>query len=808
MKQLLRQVSASIAAVAIVVGLPLSSEAVSNPVVSISFSSISKAVFGDPDIALTLTQAAGITTVSSLTPDICSMSSSRRVHIISAGVCKLEATNPGTANFKPAKPVIKSFTIARAQNVLTISDFAWLSMTNSTGYLSTSQSAGITVLTSTTTKICSIDGTKVVALKIGTCTVRATNSGTSNYGAAKSVTRSVKVGLTSMTQPPVQVGPWTIRQTTFDDSNSYEDQGSADSWVANKWYHKGLSFRQAQLEVLSTTTMSYLVTDGMGRPTPNKLVNLSVGKRFGSSNAKVQVGNGTTSGVDKNPLDQLLVTGTTNSEGVVSFDIKGLDTVAKNGLYTQIAAWVTDLAVDTIDITNLEYSISTDGGNSGGELSNPDLAAPKGSIDSLFYQPCTGIALYGQIAAIDVDPANPGKSVMAVTRGRPDAPSGLWDSSVLTTLPQGNFVSSGSKLVTVDVYSPAAGVTMMLRLQNSKTKFSRFVQTQAVTTKVNQWETLSFDFNRLSAGSQAISPSVSYKTLSLIVDAGHASTGQKYFFKNFQFPGALINKTSLTTASTDPVYSQAPAANGSYLWAEEFNGVLHSKPSSDSWKYALDWNNFIQGTQPDLVEEDGNGNLAIGMAKCSDGSWNGGIIQTLGRKAFLYGKIEARIKVAQDPGWFSAFYMFGEDVGHWPTCGEFDIQEAGPWNDFSSSGTIHGNYLNSTTDWNNGAGFSTNVPLNRAQLSSGYHVFGLLWTPTSITFTLDDVPYKTFTKAQVVKDGGTWPFDVPEFLVFSVYPYESSLPASAPAGTILRGQVLVDWIHYSPYQGYGQLYTR
>jgi beta-glucanase (GH16 family) len=166
------------------------------------------------------------------------------------------------------------------------------------------------------------------------------------------------------------VGPWTIRQTTFNDTNSFNRVNDANAWVANKWYMPGLRAQIAQVAVLSTTKVSYLVTDSLGRPTPNKTINLSVGKRHGGSTASVKVGALTSNGVDKTPLDQILVTGTTDSKGVVSFDITGLDTVAKAGRYTQIAAWITDLEKDVIDITNLEYSLPA-GGSSGGGGTTP-----------------------------------------------------------------------------------------------------------------------------------------------------------------------------------------------------------------------------------------------------------------------------------------------------------------------------------------------------------------------------------------------------------------------------------------------------
>ena len=800
---------AAVVAYALVLGPASIAATPRQPTAVITFASIAKATYGDSDQPLVFSQTGGVTTVTSTTPTVCSVINNLSVRALTAGTCKLVASNPGNTTYKAARSVNKSFVISKAPNLLTISDFAWLSMANPTALISTTQTSGETVLTASPSSICTLQGKLLTAIKIGTCTVRATSPTSLNYLAAKTVSKSVKIALTSSVQPPQvkQVGPWTIRQLTFTDSNSYNDISSATSWVQNGWFKSGLSFRVAQVEALSTTRLTYLVKDGSGNPAVNKVINLSVGKRYAGSNAKVEVSGSSTTGVDKNPLDQLLITGTTNSQGQISFDIKGLDTQARNGLYTQVAAWITDMALDTIDIVNLEYSIPSSGG--GGVVTpNPNLIAPQGPVDSLFYQPCTGITLVGQIAAISTDPTNPAVTALAVTRGRPDAPSGIWDSSVLATLPEGTFISTGSKVVTVQVYSPKAGTPMRLRLQNTRSNYTRFVEAEALSTKVNQWETLTFDFSKLASGSQSLSATTTYSTLSLIIEPGKASTGQKYFFKNFTFPGALIGKTALTTTSTSPSMSASPGANGDYLWSEEFNGAAKSRPNSSAWKYALDWNNFIQGTQPDLVEMDGNGNLSLGMQKCADGTWNGGIIHTLGKKAFLYGKIEARIKIAKDPGWFSAFYMFGENVSNWPLCGEFDIQEAGPWNDFSSSGTIHGNYPNTTNPWNGGGGFSTQVPSTRAALSAGFNTFGLLWTPTTITFTLNDVPYRSFTKAQVLKDGGTWPFDNPEFIVFSLYPYAASLPANTASGTVLRGQVLVDWIRYSKYQGYGQVFDR
>ena len=352
-------------------GATLQAQAVTLPTTTITFAALTKVTYGNPDIALSITQSAGVTTTTSMTTSICSLVNNTTVRIITSGICKIKATNPGDLTHKPAREVTRSFTIAKAVNLLTMSSFGWLSMANPTADLTTTQTSGTTTLTSLTTNYCTIAGNRVTAIKVGTCTIRASNPGNANYLPAKTVSVSVKIALTSTVSPPVTppttfVGPWKIKQTTFDDTNSINDLGNANSWVSNNWYHAGLRFQVAQVMVQSTTRISYLVTDSLNRPTPNKVVNFSVGKRDGGSNARVKVGTQSTTGVDRSPEDQLLVTGTTNSSGVVSFDVIGLDTAARSGLYTQLAAWITGLAVDTIDITNLEYSIPAGGSNGGG----------------------------------------------------------------------------------------------------------------------------------------------------------------------------------------------------------------------------------------------------------------------------------------------------------------------------------------------------------------------------------------------------------------------------------------------------------
>ena len=556
------------------IGSGVSAEALTLPTTVINFPTPTKATFGDADKEIFLTQNAGVTNLASLTPNTCSLSGARRLKILAAGTCKLVATNAGASGFKPARAVSRSFIISKALNLISVTNFVSLSVANPEEELATTELGGTTLLASLTKSVCVVQGRKVFAIKVGKCTIKASNSGNSNYLAAKTISKTYQIPATSINPPPVPfAAPWTIRLLNFDDSNSVLDSQSADSWVSSGWFKPGLSFRIAKLEVLSTIGLRYQVTDHLGRATPNKLVQLSVGKRYAGSNARVRVNNQTTSGVDVSPADQLLVTGITDANGQVTFDVTGLDTTAASGLFVQVAAWITGLEKDVIDITNLEYSL-----NAGWNNSDPILTNPNAPIDSLFYQACTGVTLYGQIANIDVDPVDKTGTVLAVSRGRSDAPSGIWDYSVLASLPKGSFVSTGSRLVTVDLFSPAAGINVLLRFQNGRSSYTKYIQALATTTKVNQWESLTFNFNNLSAGSQNLDLSVSYSSLALLVEPGKNSTGIKIYLKNFRIPGALIPSNSLSASSTQPVLSEKAGPSNGYLWREEFNGSAKSRP--------------------------------------------------------------------------------------------------------------------------------------------------------------------------------------------------------------------------------------
>ena len=155
------------------------------------------------------------------------------------------------------------------------------------------------------------------------------------------------------TPTPTATTTWVVKQTTFSDANSTDRASDAAGWVANGWYHAGLGYRDAHVTVGTSKTITYHVTDGSAAAS-GRTVTFVFGKQYSNSTANVTVGAVSSTGNSKT------VTGVTDSNGNVSFTLANTDSsVGATKLFTQVAAYVTDPAVDTIDITDVIYDAAS-----------------------------------------------------------------------------------------------------------------------------------------------------------------------------------------------------------------------------------------------------------------------------------------------------------------------------------------------------------------------------------------------------------------------------------------------------------------
>lgn len=95
------------------------------------------------------------------------------------------------------------------------------------------------------------------------------------------------------------------------------------------------------------------------------------------------------------------------------------------------------------------------------------------------------------------------------------------------------FTASQTQM-SVRVYSPAAGTRVRLKVED-RTNNTKSVETEAMTTLVNTWETLVFDFATQSAGTAALNLTYNYDLASIFFDFLKDANGKVFYWDDVQF---------------------------------------------------------------------------------------------------------------------------------------------------------------------------------------------------------------------------------------------------------------------------------
>lgn len=203
-----------------------------------------------------------------------------------------------------------------------------------------------------------------------------------------------------------------------------------------------------------------------------------------------------------------------------------------------------------------------------------------------------------------------------------------------------------------------------------------------------------------------------------------------------------------------PVAAGASGPGEEYVlvWEDDFNGAELNRSY---------WNVEINGTGCGNAElqyyvdnasnvgvRDGNLVLTARRQAHEGKDFTSGRINTLGKVAFTYGIIEARIKFPKTAdGLWPAFWMMGNDIREegWPRCGETDILEMGHANGIKDgtqerlfNGALHWGI--SSAEHRQHVGDS----VSGYSLQDGkYHLFKVVWTPKEIAMYVDNAenPY-------------------------------------------------------------------
>ena len=150
---------------------------------------------GGTGFAVTARASSGLPVVfSSQTPSVCGLEAAT-VTFLAAGSCTLQASQSGDGQYQPALPVEQSFTVAKDPQTITFTSSPGAPTVGGAAYtVSASASSGLRVsFSSATTAVCSVEGSSVTFIGVGTCTVTADQTGSQRFEAAPEAQQSFTV---------------------------------------------------------------------------------------------------------------------------------------------------------------------------------------------------------------------------------------------------------------------------------------------------------------------------------------------------------------------------------------------------------------------------------------------------------------------------------------------------------------------------------------------------------------------------------------------------------------------------------------
>ena len=418
----------------------------------------------------------------------------------------------------------------------------------------------------------------------------------------------------------------------------------------------------------------------------------------------------------------------------------------------------------------------------------------------------TLVGFLGDYPSLAVAPsASPSGSTNALKIVR-DSSAGS-AGSVFFTASQ-NLVSASSKVVTLEIFAPAANQPVLLKLEDPSNA-SIAIETISTTTKAG-WQTLSFNFANLRAGTPGYSSANNYRKAVIFYGFGSATGAMTIYLDNVTFRPE--------TTPTPPPPTQPTFTRGSLLWSDEFNGSAGSLDSS-KWTSRLCGhdasngggschNNEQQSYVTNANALDGSGNATITTRSANPtvtGSnclaWSGscpftsGRFDSQGKVAFQYGVLEARIQNPSGGGNWPAFWLLGTDITSvgWPASGEIDVMEGHSTSHVS--GALH---------WSNGGNDAyASASASDASYSTGFHTYSIYWLENYLALYVDGSKILERT-ATTLDQPGTWAFNHPFFVIFNN-------AISAPGGFSdnydgwSTSQMKIDYVRYYQLNGVGSV---
>ena len=210
-------------------------------------------------------------------------------------------------------------------------------------------------------------------------------------------------------------------------------------------------------------------------------------------------------------------------------------------------------------------------------------------------------------------------------------------------------------------------------------------------------------------------------------------------------PAASPSATSSTTKATAGEPAAIAGKGYSVTFDDEFNTlkrhvwddhVWYDDPAQDDWLA----NGFQEADPSGILHLRTGRYYASTCTACQPGGWPINTVTThTSGQTFQYGYFEARMKWTAGAGAWPAFWLISQGWANTGSCstpaGELDIFEGQGTEPDVFYGTVHKDSSNECfSDQQNG---NNDHPAG-VDLTAGFHIYGMLWTASSVSWYLDD----------------------------------------------------------------------
>jgi len=235
---------------------------------------------------------------------------------------------------------------------------------------------------------------------------------------------------------------------------------------------------------------------------------------------------------------------------------------------------------------------------------------------------------------------------------------------------------------------------------------------------------------------------------------------------------AVIAPQPTGPAQSNAQFAQYPS------WTQDFSTQKDGLLNTKYWNILIGPADNSNGEKQYYTNDPGNISVtggalhltATNTAQLGGYQFGSARIESKGKKAFLYGRIDVTAKLPKGTGTWPAVWMLSDNDTyanktpasnplHYRNGGEMDIIEAVGYLPDQNYSVAH---TASDVALRNGSGAFGVVTVPNS--ATEYATYTLLWTPTQLTFMVNGTAYFTYSRP-ANSDYTTWPYDQPFYLV-------------------------------------------